>query len=79
MEFVLIKKVFANVSMPDVHPGLIYKRAFTNASPNDLVVDGKHDDVTILRKDFYNLSYSYRLDKHTYINVVKELIEMNNQ
>ena len=79
MEFVLIKKVFASVSMPDVHPALIYKRAFTNASPNDLVVDGKHDDVIILRKDFYNLSYSYRLDEHTHINVVKELIEMNNQ
>ena len=79
MEFVLIKKVFVSVSMPDVHPGLIYKRAFTNASPNDLVVDGKPDDVTILRKDFYNLSYSYRLDEHTSINVVKELIEMNNQ
>ena len=79
MEFVLIKKVFANVSMPDVHPGLIYKRAFINASPNDLVVDGKHDDVTILRKDFYNLSYSYRLDEHTTINVVKELIEVNDQ
>ena len=79
MEFVLIKKVFANVSMPDVHPGLIYKRAFTNASPNDLVVDGKRDDVTILRKDFYNLSYSYRLDEHTTINVVKELIEVNDQ
>ena len=79
MEFVLIKKVFANVSMPDVHPGLIYKRAFTNASPNDLMVDEKRDDVTIFRKDFYNLSYSYRLDKHTSINVVKELIEVNNQ
>lgn len=65
--------------MPDVHPGLIYKKAFTNTSPNDLVVDGKHDDVTIIRKDFYNLSYSYRLDKHTTINVVKELIEVNNQ
>ena len=79
MEFVLIKKVFANVSMPDVHPGLSYKKAFINASPNDLVVDGKHDDVTILRKDFYNLSYSYRLDEHTTINVVKELIEVNDQ
>ena len=79
MEFVLIKKVFASVSMPDVYPGLIYKKAFTNASPNDLVVDGKHDDVIILREDFYNLSYSYRLDEHTRINVVKELIEMNNQ
>ena len=79
MEFVLIKKVFASVSMPDVHLGLIYKRAFTNASPDDLVIDGKHDDVTILRKDFYNLSYSYRLDEHTTINVVKELIEANNQ
>ena len=79
MEFVLIKKIFVSVSMPDVYPGLIYKRAFTNASHDDLVVDGKHDDVTILRKDFYNLSYSYRLDEHTSINVVKELIEMNNQ
>ena len=79
MEFVLIKKVFVSVSMPDVHPGLIYKKAFVNASPNDLVVDGEHDDVTILRKDFYNLSYSYRLDEHTTINVVKELIEANGQ
>lgn len=79
MEFVLIKKVFVSVSIPDVHPGLIYKKAFTNASPDNLKVDGKHDDVTILRKDFYNLSYSYRLDEHTSINVVKELIEMNNQ
>ena len=79
MEFVLIKKVFVSVSMSDVHPGLIYKRAFTNASPNDLIVDGKHDDMIILRKDFYNLSYSYHLDEHTTINVVKELIEMNNQ
>lgn len=79
MEFVLIKKVFVNVSMPDVHPGLIYKRAFTNASLSDLVVDGKHDNVTILRKDFYNLSYSYRLDEHTTIKVVKELIEVNDQ
>ena len=65
--------------MSNMHPGLIDKRAFTNASPNDLVVDGKHDDVTILRKDFYNLSYSYRLDEHTSIKVVKELIEVNNQ
>ena len=79
MEFVLIKKVFVSVSMPDVHPGLIYKRAFTNASPNDLVVDEEYDDVTILRKDFYNLSYSYCLDDYTTINVVKELIEANNQ
>lgn len=79
MEFVLIKKVFVSVSISNTHPGLIYKRAFTNASPDDLVVDGKHDDMTILRKDFYNLSYSYRLDEHTTINVVKELIEMNNQ
>ena len=79
MEFVLIKKIFASVSMPDVHPGLIYKKAFTNASHNDLLVDGKHDDMTILRKDFYNLSYSYRLDEHTTINVVKELIEANDQ
>lgn len=79
MEFVLIKKVFVSVSMPDVHPGLIYKRAFTNASPNDLVVDGKLDDVIILRKDFYHLSYSYCLDEHTTIKVVKELIEVNNQ
>ena len=79
MEFVLIKKVFVSVSMPDVHPGLIYKKAFVNASPNDLVVDGEHDDVTILRKDFYNLSYSYRLNEHTTINVVKELIEANGQ
>lgn len=76
---VLIKKIFVSVSMPDVHPGLIYKRAFTNASPNDLVVDGKHDDVTILLKDFYRLSYSYRLDKQTTINVVKELIEVDAQ
>ena len=65
--------------MSNMHPGLIDKRAFTNASPNDLVIDGKHDDVTILRKDFYNLSYSYRLDEHTSIKVVKELIEVNNQ
>ena len=79
MEFVLIKKVFVSVSMPDVHSGLIYKRAFTNASPNDLVVDGKHDDVIILRKAFYHLYYSYSLDEHTTINGVKELIEMNNQ
>ena len=65
--------------MLGMHPGLIDKRAFTNASTNDLVVDGKHDDVTILQKDFYNLSYSYRLDEHTSIKVVKELIEVNNQ
>ena len=65
--------------MSNMHPGLIDKRAFINASPNDLVVDEKHDDVTILRKDFYNLSYSYRLDEHTTIKVVKELIEVNNQ
>lgn len=79
MEFVLIRKVYADVHMLGMHPGLIDKRAFTNASPNDLVVDGKHDDVTIIRKDFYNLSYNYRLDEHTSINVVKELIETNNQ
>lgn len=54
------------------------KKAFTNASTNDLMIDGKHDDVIILRKDFYNLSYSYRLDEHTSINVVKELIEVND-
>lgn len=78
MEFILIKKVFVSVNMPDVHPGLIYKKAFTNASTNDLVVDGKHNGVTILRKDFYNLSYSYHLDKHTSITVVKELIEVND-
>ena len=65
--------------MLGMHPGLIDKRAFVNASTNDLVVDGKHDDVTILRKDFYNLSYSYRLDEHTTINVVKELIKVNDQ
>ena len=79
MEFVLIKKVFVSVNMPNVHLGLIDKKAFINASPNDLVIDGKHDDVTILQKDFYNLSYSYRLDEHTSIRVVKELIEVNNQ
>ena len=79
MEFVLIRKIYADVHISNMHPGLIDKKAFVNASPNDLVVDGKHDDVTILRKDFYNLSYSYRLDEHTTINVVKELIEANNQ
>lgn len=79
MEFVLIRKIYADVHMLGMHPGLIDKRAFVNASPNDLVVDGKPDDVTILRKDFYHLSYSYRLDEHTTINVVKELIEVNNQ
>lgn len=79
MEFVLIRKIYADVHMSNMHPGLIDKRAFINASPNDLVIDGKHDDVTILRKDFYNLSYSYRLDEHTSINVVKELIKVNNQ
>ena len=65
--------------MSNMHPGLIDKRAFINASPNDPVIDEKHDDVTILRKDFFNLSYSYRLDEHTSIKVVKELIEVNNQ
>ena len=79
MEFVLIRKIYADVHMLGMHPGLIDKRAFTNASTNDLVVDGKYDDMTILRKDFYHLSYSYRLDEHTTINVVKELIEVNNQ
>lgn len=79
MEFVLIRKIYADVHMSNMHPGLIYKRAFINASPNDLVIDEEHDDVTILRKDFYNLSYSYRLDEHTSIKVVKELIEANNQ
>lgn len=79
MEFVLIRKIYADVHMLGIHPGLIDKRTFVNVSTNDLVVDGKHDDVTILRKDFYNLSYSYRLDKHTTINVVKELIEVNDQ
>ena len=64
--------------MSNMHPGLIDKKAFINASPNDLVIDGKHDDVTILRKDFYNLSYSYHLDEHTSIKVVKELIEASN-
>ena len=79
MEFVLIRKIYADVHMLGMHPGLIDKRAFTNASPSDLVVDRKPDDVIILRKDFYHLSYSYRLDEHTTINVVKELIEVNNQ
>lgn len=79
MKFVLIRKIYTDVHMLGMHPGLIDKRAFTDASTNDLVVDGKHDDVTILRKDFYNLSYSYRLDEYTSINVVKELIEVNNQ
>ena len=78
MEFILVKKVFVSVSMPDVHPGLIYKKAFINASTNDLVVDGKHDGVIILRKDFCNLSYSYHLDEHTSIKVVKELIEVSD-
>ena len=77
MEFVLIRKIYADIHMLGMHPGLIDKKAFVNASPNDLVVDGKN--VTILRKDFYHLSYSYRLDEHTTINVVKELIEVNNQ
>lgn len=44
-----------------------------------IVVDRKHDNVTILRKDFYNLSYSYHLDEHTTIKVVKKLIETNDQ
>lgn len=79
MEFVLIRKIYADVHMLGMHPGLIDKRAFVNASPNDLVVDGKHDDVIIFQKDFYHLSYSYRLDEHTSIKVVKELIEVNNQ
>ena len=79
MEFVLIRKIYADVHMLGMHPGLIDKKALTNASPNDLVVDEKHDDVTILRMDFFNLSYSYRLDEHTSIKVVKELIEVNNQ
>lgn len=65
--------------MLDTHPELIDKRAFINASPNDLVVDGKPDDLIILRKDFYHLSYSYRLDEHTTIKVVKELIEVDGQ
>ena len=79
MEFVLVRKIYADVHMLGMHPGLIDKRAFVNASTNDLVVDGKPDDVIILRKDFYHLSYSYHLDEHTSINVVKELIEVNNQ
>ena len=65
--------------MLGMHSGLIDKRAFVNASPDDFVVDEKYDDMTILRKDFYHLSYSYSLDEHTTINVVKELIEVNNQ
>lgn len=79
MEFVLIRKIYADVHMVNMHPGLIDKRAFTDASSDDLVVDEEHDDVIILRKDSYNLSYSYRLDEHTTIKVVKELIEVNNQ
>lgn len=80
MEFVLIRKIYADVKISgtSTHPGLIDKRAFMNASPNDLKIEGEHDKLKILRKDIFNLVYQYRLDEHTNIRVVEELIEVDN-
>lgn len=79
MEFVLIRKIYADVHMVNAHPGLIDKRAFVNASPNDLKVDGKPDNLTILQKDFFHLVYRYSIDEHTDITVNKELIEVGKE
>lgn len=79
MEFVLVRKIYADVHMVDVHPGLIDKKAFVNASLNDLKVDGKPDNLTILQKDFFHLVYRYSLDKYTDITVNKELIEVGKE
>ena len=79
MEFVLVRKIYADVHMVNVHPGLIDKKAFVNASPNDLKVDGKPDNLTILQKDFFHLVYRYSIDEHTDITVNKELIEVGKE
>ncbi len=78
MEFVLIKKIYVEVDLAGTHPGLIEKQAFVNASFSDLNASNNLDDLQILRKDAMNLAYRYRLDQHTHIRVIEELVDVVN-
>lgn len=79
MKFVLVRKIYVEVDLKGTHPGLIDKHAFTGASSfSDLSANGQYsqvEDLQILRKDAMNLVYRYKLDQHTYLRVVEELIE----
>lgn len=78
MDFILVRKIYAEVDLTGTHPGLIEKKAFLNAHPSDLDVNSQFDELQILRRDAMNLVYRYRLDQHTYIRVIEELIEVVN-
>lgn len=78
MDFILVRKIYADVDLTGTHPGLIEKKAFLNAHSSDLNVNSQFDELQILRKDAMNLVYRYRLDQHTYIRVIEELIEVVN-
>lgn len=78
MDFILVRKIYVDVDLTGTHPGLIEKKAFLNAHPSDLDVNSQFDELQILRRDASNLVYKYRLDQHTYIRVIEELIEVVN-
>lgn len=78
MDFILVRKIYADVDLTGTHPGLIEKKAFLNAHPSDLDVNSQFDELQILSRDAMNLVYRYKLDQHTYIRVIEELIEVVN-